>query len=135
MYGVEWEQPAIVATGLAQAMVHRDVYSELFHTVDEKQKKLPTNTRPRSVVNMIETVREEHPRLVASASNDELQGPNAGSAKPVFEEATTYYASILPIEEVKLSDQIDEMFHTCAYVAVASAFHPPHKPKLDFFLM
>lgn len=134
MYGVEWEQPAIVAEALAQTSVHRDDYGDMFQKVDAKAQQSPPKTR-RDLAELFETIGKEHPELVAASKWEDGDGSQAGVLKRRADEVVDYLAANVSVSPDNLEEQIDAMVHASAYFAASSIFHPPHKPKYDFFIM
>lgn len=140
MFGLEWEQPAIVAEALAQIAIHKDEIGPFFADVEARVAQLKASNGDaahsgRSVIDILEAARAEHPSLVAAAS-PEVMGSLYGSLvdSDSRDELLDLLATI-SVDPSRLDEQIDEMIHTCAYVCYASAFQPPYQPKFDFFFM
>lgn len=133
MFGVEWEQPAIVAEALAQAAVHENRLGEFLTKTDELAKE--KNPAYKPLVTFFEDLsKPENQKLATSA---DIKDPNKiydGIMKRAPQEALEYVSQI-QVKEDELEERTAEMFHNAAYVAAASAWHPPHVPKWDFFLM
>ncbi|KAM3499988.1 hypothetical protein MY11210_009561, partial [Beauveria gryllotalpidicola] len=137
MYGLEWTQPALIAEGLAQTSVHRDKYGALFAAVDEKARRNPPARQPpRHLAELLETIGDEHPQLVAEPKLEDGDGSQVAVLDRIPDQIADYLAANVRVDtDSNLDEQIDAMVHAVAYFAAASIFHPPHKPKFDFFIM
>lgn len=134
MYGVEWDQPALVAEGLAQAAVHEDRIAAFLLKVDRAAAAHPPPPPQRPLPALLERLRAEHPALAAAArwrDPDRLHDGVLSRAEP---EAVALLAAIR-VRPEDLAERTAEMVHTAAYVAAAAAWRPPHVPKFDFFLL
>lgn len=134
MYGLEWEQPAIVAEGLAQASVHRDYYGALFEKVDERIKQNPPAAH-RHLVDLYDTIAKEYPDIVAESKWEDGDGSQTGVLERIPDQVADYLATNVSVMPDNFDEQVDAMVHASAYFAATAIFHPPHKPKYDFFIM
>lgn len=133
MFGVEWEQPAIIASAMAQAAVHEDKLStflgeaeKLAYSRNESGVPLPT---------LYENIRkQENDKLAHSARWEDPNRLYDGVMVRAPQEAMEYVSRI-KVKDEELDERTAEMLHLSAYVAAASSWHPPHIPKFDFFLM
>lgn len=139
MFGLEWEQPAIVAEALAQIAIHKEEIGGFFADVETRAAQLNASVgvaHPvRSVIDILEAAHAEHPALVTAGSPDfmgSLYGPLVDGS---YREELLGLLTTISVDPTRLDEQIDEMVHTCAYVCSATAFHPPYQPKFDFFVM
>ncbi|KAH7318698.1 HypA protein [Stachybotrys elegans] len=131
MYGVEWEQPAIVAEGLAQAAVHANKLGDLLAQTDAAA---PATAAPsRSIFELYDVVRNNE-KLARSARWEDPNRLYDGVMKRALEEAVAVASQVKVLPE-ELEERTVEMFHTAAWVAAAAALHPPYIPKFDFFLI
>ncbi|RDA89992.1 hypothetical protein CP533_2681 [Ophiocordyceps camponoti-saundersi (nom. inval.)] len=135
MYGVEWEQPALVAEGLAQTAVHDARVAELMRQVDEYEVSKKEEVKAvDSLPALIDCVRDEYPKLATSAHWEDPNRIWDGVLARARPEAVALLAGIrVRAEEVE--ERTVEMFHACAYVAAAASWNPPYVPKFDFFLL
>ncbi len=136
MYGVEWEQPAIVAEGLAQAAIHRNSFGAFFAKVDEAARSRGSaNKAPRRpLVELCENIRSEQPKLAQGPKYDD-DDVFAALMGRLSDESAAFIADSISVDPDHIEEGIDQMVHTSAYIASAAAFHGSHKPKYDFFLM
>lgn len=135
MYGLEWAQPALVAEGLAQASVHKDAYGELFASVDEKARKNPPAAL-RHLADLLDSIGAEYPHLVAESRWEDGDGSQTAVLNRIPDQVADYLAANVSVSaDDDFSEQVDSMVHACAYLAATAIFHPPHKPKFDFFIM
>jgi hypothetical protein len=132
MYGIEFQQPAMVAEGLAQTAVHENRLGDFFDKVDAAVKA-NSNPSQRSIAELIEGVRENK-KLATSAHWEDSNRVYDGVVGRAFDEAVQYAAQVR-VKPEELEERTAEMVHTAAWLATAAAFRPPHIPKLDFFLM
>lgn len=136
MYGLEWAQPVLVAQGLAQASVHKEPYGALFAAVDEKARLDPPAAAPRRhLADLFDTIGAEYPHLVAEPRWEDGDGSQAAILKRIPDQIADYLAANVAVGPDGFDEQVDAMVHASAYFAAASIFHPPHKPKFDFFIM
>jgi hypothetical protein len=132
MYGLEWEQPAIIAQGLAQAAVHRDRLTAFFTKAEEMAKNSSSTATPPNLPDLLERARTSG-KLSRSAkwNSDE---PLNGILVRAEEEALELVSQVR-VRPEDLEERMVEMMHTAAFVATAAAFHKPYIPRMDFFLM
>ena len=131
MYGIEFEQPAIIAAGLANASVHQNSLGKFFTKAEEAANK--RNPQTGVLAELFETVRQ-HEKLAKSAHWKDPNRIYDGVMVRAPDEAVEFLSQV-KIKEDELEERTAEMVHTAAYVALGAAFHPPHIPKVDFFLM
>lgn len=136
MYGVEWEQPAVVAEGLAQAAVHQDRLGEFMGKVDRAAAAADADAaRPwRPVADICETIRQENEKLATSARWEDPNRIHDGVLARAEDEAVALLAQIR-VSPDDVEERTAEMIHSAAYIAAAAAWNPPYIPKFDFFLM
>ncbi|KAJ6438636.1 HypA protein [Purpureocillium lavendulum] len=136
MYGVEWEQPAIVAQGLSQAAVHEDRLGAFLRLIDDAAAKTPKSAeqQQRSVAEICEAVRREDEKLATSARWKDPNRIYDGVMVRAHDEAVALLAQIRVLPE-DLEERTVEMIHTAAYIAAGASWNPPYIPKFDFFLI
>ncbi|RDW77841.1 hypothetical protein BP6252_05894 [Coleophoma cylindrospora] len=132
MYGIEWEQPAIIAEGLAQTAIHTTYVGDFLTRVEKRASE--NQIRGRVIVSeLLEKVHSDQ-RFVNSVRsgnpNDILNG-----VEVVCPDEAIEYLSQVKVEPDKLEEMVVENIHTAAYMASASVFHPPNDPRFDFFLI
>lgn len=133
MFGFEWAQPAIVAEALAQTAVHENKLGALFDQAERRAEE--RNPAYRPLPEFFEEVGAGgHEKLARSAQFKDPNKVYDGIMKRAPEEAVEFVSGI-KVREEDLEERTAEMIHTAAYIATAAAAHPPHVPKLDFFLM
>lgn len=134
MYGIEWRQPAMVAEGLAQAAVHDSRIGDFLVKVDRAAASASAPQQHRPLIETLEGIRAEHPKLAASARWSDANRLHDGVLTRAEPEAVALLAGIR-VRPGDLAERTAEMVHCAAYVAAAAAWNPPHVPKFDFFLM
>lgn len=133
-FGLEWEQPAIVAQGLAQAAVHRNTLGDFFDRVDEAVAA-GRGGEQRGLSDICESLRAENSSLASAAEwRDGDQSLYAGVLGRGLDEAVALCAQVR-VREEDWDERVAEALHHAAYVAASAAWKPPHIPKYDFFLM
>ncbi|PON26592.1 HypA protein [Trichoderma gamsii] len=131
MYGIEWDQPAIIAQGLAQSAIHDTYVGDFLNKVD----KAAAN-RPSQRLNTSELYEQVHsdPAFVNSVRNG---NPNKilNSVEVLCPDEAVNYLTQVKADPKKLAEGIAENIHAAAYMASACVFHPPDYPRFDFFLI
>ncbi|KAK2023934.1 hypothetical protein LX32DRAFT_627118 [Colletotrichum zoysiae] len=132
LYGLEWEQPAIIAEALAQAAIHDNYVGTFLYKVEKAAAADPSKmslTLPElleqvhSDEDFVNSVRHKNPN--AMLDGVEVFCPDEAIA----------YLSRVRIDPDDMEERVAENIHTAAYMASASIFHPPHLPRYDFFLI
>lgn len=142
MYGLEWQQPAIIAEGLAQAAVHENRVGGFLTKVEQAASSSSSQSSSSSssslkktpLPEIFETIRQRSEKLATSARFTDGNKIYDGVFVRAPDEALELLKQVT-VGEDELEEKTAEMAHTCAYVAAAAAFHPPHAPKFDFFLI
>lgn len=134
MFGVEWQQPAIVAEALAQAAVHENNVGEFLTQAEQRANE--KNPAYRPLTEFFDEVRddEKHRKLATSVHWEDPNRIYDGVLKRAPDEALKFVSGI-KVRPEDLDERTVEMVHNAAYVAAAASWHPPHIPKFDFFLM
>lgn len=132
MYGLEWQQPAIIAQGLAQASVHLDRLTSFFTKAEQMSQASPSASSTFSLPELLERARTSGKLSRSAKWNDDK--PLNGVLARAEEEALDLVSQV-KINPGDLEEKTVEMMHTAAYVAAAAAFHEPYIPRMDFFLM
>ena len=132
MYGIEWEQPAIIAEALAQAAIH-DNYVGTFLSKVEKAAAADPSKMSLTLPELLEQVHSDED-FVNSVRHDHPNAMLDGVEIFCPDEAIAYLSRV-KIDPDDMEERVVENIHTAAYMASASVFHPPHLPRYDFFLM
>ncbi|KAI8945023.1 HypA protein [Xylaria longipes] len=131
MYGIEWQQPAIVAMGLAQAAVHEDNMRKFILTAEEAAKK---STEPMpEITRLFQDVAADE-KLAASAHLSDGNKIRDGVLTRAFDEAIRVAAKVKVAPE-DLETRTVEMYNTAIYQTAGAALRPGKEPRFDFFLM
>ncbi|KAG5977438.1 hypothetical protein E4U55_006751 [Claviceps digitariae] len=136
-FGLEWEQPAIIASGLAQTAVHGNPLGVFFDKVDaavESGHQSHAELENWHLSEICENIRKDRPSLARSAAWNDENPVYEGVLGRGLHEAVALGAT-LRVKEDHLEERTAEMLHHNAYVAAAASWNPPHIPKFDFFLM
>lgn len=132
MYGIEWEQPAIIAEGLAQAAIHGTYFGDFLIKV-EKVAAVKPPSRILSGPELLERVQFDK-KFVNSVRYEDPNKILDGLEILCPDEGIEYLAQV-KVESEDLEEAAVENIHTAAYMASASVFHPPDSHRFDFFLM
>lgn len=139
LYGVEWSQPAIVASALAQTAVHRNEMRAVMADIDA-WAKAHGNAAHLPFMALFEEVGGGG---TGAGGNGELKDDvrwedtvkiEGGVLTGVKDEALDLLSRVR-VREDELEERTAEMFHAAAYVAASTTLRPHHVPKYDFFLM
>ncbi|ORY19300.1 hypothetical protein BCR34DRAFT_621122 [Clohesyomyces aquaticus] len=132
-FGVEFQQPAIIAEALAQAAVHDTWVGKLFKGCEKQVKENGTqNVEKETLVHILEAIREDK-KLSEAAKWEDGNKIRDGILKRAPEEMIKY-ATQYVVSEDRLEEQTAEMINATIYYTSA-AQHPPHIPKFDFYYM
>ncbi|KAF2106589.1 hypothetical protein BDV96DRAFT_507582 [Lophiotrema nucula] len=130
-FGIEFEQPAIIAEALAQAAVHDDWMAPLFHESEKAAKANSPDRRPnKTVVKLLEEIKADK-KLSSAAVWDDGNKIRDGVLKRAPGEMTKYASQYLVLEE-NLEEKTAEMINAAVYYTGA-AQHPPNQVKFDFY--
>ncbi|KAK0727325.1 hypothetical protein B0T26DRAFT_747667 [Lasiosphaeria miniovina] len=133
MYGMEWQQPAIVAEALAQTAVHGNDIKE-FLLESEKRAYTEAEKRPMPPsAALLDAVRADKDLAAAARMEDGNKIRDGVLARA--KEAMIRIAARVRVAPDELDERTAEMFNACVYMGAAAAVHPPKHPKFDFFLM
>ncbi|RJE19326.1 hypA-like protein [Aspergillus sclerotialis] len=129
-FGVEFDQPAIVAQALAQAAVHGDYMGDLYLFLVEKAA---ANGKPgkKTMLQLLEEMRADK-KLCASA-----HWSDGNKTEGVMERAPDEmikYASQFTVSPDQLEEKMMEIINLVVYYTSA-AQRPSKEIKYDFFLM
>ncbi|KAK3997557.1 hypothetical protein QBC44DRAFT_364365 [Cladorrhinum sp. PSN332] len=137
MYGMEWNQPAIVAEALAQTAVHSDQMKEYLHSSAESGAQESGGKGMGKIVDLLNEIKNDT-RLSAAAKNSDDQKIFDGVLGRAREEMVSL-ASRVKVGVDEIEERTAEMFEACVYMAAAAARKGGVKlgkvDKFDFFLM
>ncbi|KAI0536716.1 HypA protein [Xylaria digitata] len=132
MYGIEWQQPAIVAMALAQAAMHK-TDSAAFLVAAEKAAAAAKSQPMPEVVSLLREVAADE-KLSTSAHEAEGNKILNGVLARAFDEAVRVAAKV-NVKPEELDERTVEMYNTAIYEAASAALRPGKEPRFDFFLM
>ncbi|KAF2198855.1 hypothetical protein GQ43DRAFT_442976 [Delitschia confertaspora ATCC 74209] len=130
-FGIEFTQPAIIAEALAQTAVHENWMGALF-TGCEKVAKQNNTTGDKTIVQLLEEIRADKKLSTAPRwedGNKIREGILGRAAEEMYK-----YGSEFRVTEERLEERTAEMINA-AVLFTASAQHPPHRQKFDFYYM
>jgi hypothetical protein len=130
-FGVEFEQPAIVAEALAQAAIHSGWIAKFFYQVEEAANKNRSNTS-RTTVELIDEIRNDKELYAAPHWSDGNKIRDGILARAG--DCMVSYASQYHIKPEELEEKTAEMVNAAAYFT-GGAQRKQHAVKFDFFYM
>jgi hypothetical protein len=131
MYGIEWEQPAIVAEPLAQTAVQMTCVGDFLTRVERIEAENPP-THSLSLAELLEHVCSDS-KFVKSVRYGNPNEILDGVEVLCPDEAIEYLSQVKEAHPDYLKEGIAENSHTSAYMASASVFHTPNEPKFASF--
>ncbi len=133
MHGVEWDQPALVAEGLAQTAVHElEGLPELLPGAEAKsrERKEPMP----AIMELFEAVGGTE--VFNSFATLEKEGLVEGvMATKERRAALVDLMSRVKVEPGELEERTAEMFDANIFLGASAAIHPVKEPRFDFYLM
>lgn len=134
--GIEFQQPSIVAEGLAQAASHDNSnIGVLFHSAEAEAAIIYPTAKPKPMIQLIDEVRANERIRTAPRWPDFGNKMREGIIGRAGEDMSSLAAQFrIRKDEKELERRTAEMIATCAYFAGA-AQHEGRKKKIDFFYM
>ncbi|KIY02153.1 uncharacterized protein Z520_02291 [Fonsecaea multimorphosa CBS 102226] len=132
-YGVEFQQPAIVAEALAQACVHSTYLDAFFDLTASAAEK---TTTPDTMVNLLRKIREDT-KVSTAVHWTDGQKVRDGVLARARDEMVSYAAQWKlspPYTQQGVEEAAAEVINAAAYFTGA-AQNPPRVVKMDFFYM
>ncbi|KAH8846713.1 hypothetical protein MCOR27_004244 [Pyricularia oryzae] len=138
MYGIEWNQPVIVAEGLAQACVHRDDLRAFMLGAEklsrEQQKQGGDDDKMGSILSLYEAIPRDE-KISSAAREEDANKMRDGVLSRAGDEMAALAARVR-VRPEELHERTVEMFNAAVYVAASAAVARPVKhAKFDFFLI
>lgn len=137
MYGIEWQQPAIVAMALAQAAVHRDSARDFLLAAEKAAAKACLSSPMPSIASLCRDIAADE-RLSAAAARP----PDGSKIRDDVVLARAFddmvrVAARVSVAPGDLGPWTVEMYSAAVYITVAAALRPgkEKEPRFDFFLM
>ena len=133
MYGIEWNQPAIVAEGLAQACIHDNTLGDLLKRVEQLANSKNTQYTDTTLPEILEQIRSDE--SIRGWATNITQGRTIWKVLGDNLEKVLELASQINVRPENVEERAVELIHTMAWVATTASWHPPHVPRFDFHLM
>lgn len=139
MYGVEWDQPAIVAMALAQACVHSDQFHDFMMEAEKRAHAAESAGTPMPPIAELLRDAAADQTLVASPRLEDGNKIRDGGLARARDAALTLAARVR-VRPEDLEERTAEMYNAAIYIASAAALHRDKNgqqkdPKYEFFLM
>ncbi|KAH8703361.1 hypothetical protein BGW36DRAFT_286887 [Talaromyces proteolyticus] len=136
-FGVEFDQPAIVAEALAQAASHDRMNIEEVLFAAEKKASIagPFDDKPKSLIDLVQELRANDKIRTAAVWSDLGNKMKDGIVGRASNEIASVAAKFhIKNDEADLNRRTAEMISLCAYLSGA-AHDDSHARKIDFFIM
>jgi len=132
-FGIEFQQPAIIAEALAQAAVHDNWMAALFKGCEKaaEQNRGETSSK-KTIVQLLEEIKSDE-KLSKAAHWKDGNKIRDGILSRAPDEMVRI-ASQYTITENDLEEKTAEMINAAVYYT-STAQKPPHQAKIDFFYM
>jgi hypothetical protein len=130
-FGIEFEQPAIIAEALAQAAIHSGWIAKFFYSAEQAANKNRSKLS-KPMVELIDDIRNDKELYAAprySDGNKIRDGILARSGERMINYASQYH-----IKAEELEEKTAEMINAAAYFT-GGAQRKRHVVKFDFFYM
>ncbi|KAF9691451.1 hypothetical protein EKO04_010710 [Ascochyta lentis] len=132
-FGVEFQQPAIIAEGLAQACVHDKWMKSLFLGVEQAAEQNRGKGDSKTIVQLLEEVKKDDD-LSNAAHWEDGNKIRDGVMKRSLERMVRVASQYTIREDDDLEEKTAEMINAAVYFT-AAAQRPPHQVKFDFYYM
>ncbi|KAJ5562985.1 hypothetical protein N7461_001746, partial [Penicillium sp. DV-2018c] len=129
-FGLEFNQPAIVAEGLAQAAVHEDWIGREYFLPAEKKAGGIGKPGQKSLLQLLNEIRADK-ALVESAHWSDTNKIRDGVLRRAPEQMLKYAAQFT-VSEDQVAERVADMINTVVYYT-AAAQRPTKQMRLDFF--
>ncbi|TLS31143.1 hypothetical protein PpBr36_02375 [Pyricularia pennisetigena] len=141
MYGIEWDQPVIVAEALAQACVHKDDLctfmlgaERLSRERQQQQQQQQADHEMGSILSLYEAIPRDE-KISSAAREEDANKMRDGVLTRAGDEMAALAARV-HVRPEELHERTVEMFNAAMYVAAGAAVARPGKhAKFDFFLI
>lgn len=130
-FGVEFNQPAIMAEALAQAAVH-DTWTGEYLTMVEKAAKANATSTSKTIPELLDEIRADRKLSTAAEWNDGNKIRDGILVRAPNE--MIKYATQWVVTPENLEEKTVEMINASMYFT-AAAQHPPKQVKFDFYYM
>ncbi|RHZ54690.1 questin oxidase family protein [Aspergillus thermomutatus] len=131
-FGLEFDQPAIIAEGLAQTAVHEDWIGLSYLLPVEKAAGGIGKPGKKTMLQILNETRADR-KLAESVKWEDGNKIRDGVLKRAPDEMIKYAAQF-SVSAEQMEEKLAEVLNVVAYFTGA-AQHPPKQIKLDFFLM
>jgi Questin oxidase-like len=130
-FGIEFNQPAIIAEALAQACCHQNWTGD-FLLAAEKNSKSRTSTSDKTMPELLDQIRSNKKLSIAAEWTDGNKIRDGIMARASDE--MLKYTSQWIVTPDNLEEKTAEMINSCIYYT-AAAQNPPKQVKIDFYFM
>ncbi|KAI5795112.1 hypothetical protein EDC01DRAFT_72015 [Geopyxis carbonaria] len=132
-YGIEFEQPAIVAEGLAMMASHENWIGELFFRTEEAVKETKEDTSSVTLVSLLHSIRKNEKLRMTPEWND------GNKVKSILQRASQEIISVVkqykvPLSQVEIDKKVAENINSSALFTGASQ-RKDKEIRIDFYYM
>ncbi|EED17960.1 HypA-like protein, putative [Talaromyces stipitatus ATCC 10500] len=130
-FGIEFNQPAIIAEGLAEAAVHEGWVRPYLQGAEDAAGGI--GSKPgKTLTELVHELRQDE-EILSSVRHDDANQMRDGVLKRTPEKMK-HYAKQYTVSPETLKEQLAEMINALIYIAAASQ-HPPNVVKYEFILI
>ncbi|KAI1176133.1 HypA protein [Nemania sp. FL0916] len=134
MYGIEWQQPAIIAMGLAQAAVHPDKVRRFIDASERAASQTTSSSSPMpEIATLFDEVAADAKVGTAARWSDENK-VHDGVLGRAFDDLVRI-AGKVRVKPEELDARTAEMYNTITYYTTGAALRKGKEPRYDFFLI
>ena len=133
MYGLEWAQPAILASALAQAAIHKNRLGPFLARAEEEAAAAAAAASPMGEILDLFAAAERDPALRRHVAEG-APSNTTRLTRDGIEDSAPFVARVRVAED-ELEERTAEMIQAALWLAAAATVHPPKVPRFDFFLM
>ncbi|KAF2827115.1 hypothetical protein CC86DRAFT_370165 [Ophiobolus disseminans] len=131
-FGIEFQQPAIIAEALAQTAVHDNWIAALFLGCEKAAEANRNKIGPKkTIVQLLQEAKSDE-KLSKSAHWEDGNKIRDGILKRAPNEMIALASQYTIAEGDDLEEKTAEMINAAVFFT-SSAQHPPHIPKFDFY--
>ena len=131
-FGIEFQQPAIIAEAFAQTAVHSGWIGDFLLPAEKAAALCDESTKNKSLVDLLTEICNDEKLSTAAHWSDGNKIRDGLLARAPDE--MIHYASQFTVSPSQLEEKTAEMINTLIWYT-AGAQHPPKQVKFDFYYM
>ncbi|KAJ9207286.1 hypothetical protein DTO164E3_560 [Paecilomyces variotii] len=128
-FGIEWGQPALVASSLAESSIQEPIVGEYLLRAERTADGLPEDKKTSDAIGLLDRIRDDE-KLRGAAQWTDTSKMRDGILKRAPDEINKY-ASQYSVRPDRLDEAVAQMINAAAYMT-GGAQNPPKQVKFDF---